>query len=340
MLTVEIGTNVFSEKTDIQYVSKVFSGGEIDVRLTNPELVAEQNIRINARLKTTNDVMLLFMLTDALRQADAAKIVLYLSYLPYARQDRVCSPGEANALAVFGSLINAQNYHRVYVLDPHSNVAGTAIKNMRPIDNLKFVMASIKLLKTILPQSVKEQNELYAQLDEIKGIKDALVKSRNYDAACDARDRELEIQRQISAYSGGLVIVSPDAGAISKTTKVVKQLMKSGNVIKYVEATKVRDRTTNEIVGTTVNDIGNDVRNSICVIVDDICDGGRTFIGLAQELRNRGASKVVLIVTHGIFSYGLEPLVGTVDIVISTDSFNTPEPVDGIEYHQILVFNI
>jgi len=39
-----------------------------------------------------------------------------------------------------------------------------------------------------------------------------------------------------------------------------------------------------------------------CIIVDDICDGGGTFIGLAEELRRRNAASLYLYVTHGIFS--------------------------------------
>jgi len=44
------------------------------------------------------------------------------------------------------------------------------------------------------------------------------------------------------------------------------------------------------------------------MIVDDICDGGATFILLAKELYAAGAKEVNLFVTHGIFSKGLIPL--------------------------------
>lgn len=44
------------------------------------------------------------------------------------------------------------------------------------------------------------------------------------------------------------------------------------------------------------------------LIVDDICDGGGTFILAAKELYKAGADSVHLYVSHGIFSKGLEPL--------------------------------
>lgn len=43
-------------------------------------------------------------------------------------------------------------------------------------------------------------------------------------------------------------------------------------------------------------------------IVDDICDGGMTFLGIAKHLKDDGAKRVKLYVTHGIFSKGKQVL--------------------------------
>jgi len=58
------------------------------------------------------------------------------------------------------------------------------------------------------------------------------------------------------------------------------------------------------------------------VIVDDICDGGRTFIELARVLKEKGANKVALYVTHGIFSQGLDVLKEHIDHVYCVHAFN------------------
>lgn len=42
------------------------------------------------------------------------------------------------------------------------------------------------------------------------------------------------------------------------------------------------------------------------LIADDICDGGRTFIELAKEIRKGNPALITLFVTHGIFSRGFE----------------------------------
>lgn len=97
------------------------------------------------------------------------------------------------------------------------------------------------------------------------------------------------------------VIVSPDAGAIKKATEVASATSRP-----LVIATKKRNPINNQITDTVI--MGGDVKGKHAVIVDDICDGGRTFIALAKALKEQGASKVTLVVTHGIFSYGVEPL--------------------------------
>jgi ribose-phosphate pyrophosphokinase len=68
---------------------------------------------------------------------------------------------------------------------------------------------------------------------------------------------------------------------------------------------KVRDQSTGEIVNYTVD---GEVKHKKVLIVDDICDGGATFILLTKELLTAGAKEVNLYVTHGIFSKGIKVL--------------------------------
>jgi len=59
--------------------------------------------------------------------------------------------------------------------------------------------------------------------------------------------------------------------------------------------------------------------------VDDICDGGGTFLGLATALKEKNAGKLSLIVSHGIFSKGFEELNKSFDTVFTTNSFRDIE---------------
>jgi ribose-phosphate pyrophosphokinase len=57
------------------------------------------------------------------------------------------------------------------------------------------------------------------------------------------------------------------------------------------------------------------------VIIDDICDGGRTFIEIAKILKEEKKDiKISLIVTHGIFSAGLKELYEYFDMIVTTNS--------------------
>jgi ribose-phosphate pyrophosphokinase len=102
-----------------------------------------------------------------------------------------------------------------------------------------------------------------------------------------------------------LALVSPDAGAEKKTRDIAMRLSTIEKKLDVFYATKIRDTLTGNITST---DIQGDLNGRNLIIVDDICDGGQTFIELAKVLKNRGAEDVYLYVTHGIFSRGLAVL--------------------------------
>lgn len=110
-------------------------------------------------------------------------------------------------------------------------------------------------------------------------------------------------------------IVCPDAGAYKKIYGICKSI---GYEDEIIIANKVRDVSTGLIKKTTVSH--SDLKQRHCYIVDDICDGGGTFVLLAEELLNRNAKSVNLVVSHGIFSKGL-PLL-KINHVFVTDSFS------------------
>jgi len=59
------------------------------------------------------------------------------------------------------------------------------------------------------------------------------------------------------------------------------------------------------------------------VIIDDICDGGRTFVELAKVIKeNQSDAKIYLIVTHGIFSAGFNDLNKFFEKIFTTNSIS------------------
>jgi ribose-phosphate pyrophosphokinase len=104
-------------------------------------------------------------------------------------------------------------------------------------------------------------------------------------------------------------VVAPDAGAAKKALKVAQRI---GSTL--IQAHKIRDTVTGQITGTRLLDPVNNTMFRI-LVVDDICDGGRTFVELGRLLRGAlpDAGGIDLYVTHGIFSQGLGSLADIYD---------------------------
>jgi len=77
-----------------------------------------------------------------------------------------------------------------------------------------------------------------------------------------------------------------------------------------ISATKERDPATGRIVGMKIPDIKeHPTLDTRILIVDDICDGGATFIALAKLIREKCSKAwIILYVSHGIFSKGTQVL--------------------------------
>jgi len=121
------------------------------------------------------------------------------------------------------------------------------------------------------------------------------------------------VEKACSAI-GNPVLVSPDAGAYKQTHEIAEKLDTD-----LVPSNKVR------VNGAPVISIQGDVQGKECLIVDDLADGGRTFKILAKELKDQGASKVFLYVTHSQFNYGFEELKESIDHVYCTNSYKDIE---------------
>jgi len=126
--------------------------------------------------------------------------------------------------------------------------------------------------------------------------------------------------------SENFAILSPDAGALKKIYDVAKIM----DCERIFVCSKHRNIKTGKITHTEVPfKSGDEIdRDMEMVIIDDICDGGRTFTEIVKAVRSQGFNnKVSLIVSHGIFSAGTEILFQSLDKIICTDSYNSTHQV-------------
>lgn len=123
-----------------------------------------------------------------------------------------------------------------------------------------------------------------------------------------------------------VVLVSPDKGAADKTSLYAAVLGTS-----WVQMDKVRDPQTGKLTGFKPVDtishknqisVENIDASDTVIVVDDICDGGGTFIGVADGLLDQGIDNVPhLWTTHGIYSKGFDALATKYKSVACLDSF-------------------
>ncbi len=256
----------------LAFNSFIFPGREIGIKLDTSNLKVKYDNRpytITAHAQNSNDVFAIALIKDAIERWDSKAIIqLFLPYIPYARQDRVCVGGESFSLKVLTSFIDSLNFVKVTVVDPHSEVSTALFNHLKVISQFNIV------------------------------------------------DNCRELNNRI----GRTILVAPDSGSNKKTAEIAKYLGHS----EFVRADKLRDLNTGEIKETIVykdNFNGADV-----TILDDICDGGRTFTELAKVLKKKNCGKIILYVTHGIFSKGIETLIDNgIDEIWTTNSFGTIE---------------
>lgn len=121
----------------IKHIPKVWSfpAGEVGIACHfDSAAFLKTSVKIDACITNSDDIMSLLMLTDSIRRMyENAKISLFMGYVPYGRQDRVCNEGESLSIKVFANLINSQEYSRVVIFDPHSDVTPALLNNCQVI---------------------------------------------------------------------------------------------------------------------------------------------------------------------------------------------------------------
>jgi len=90
----------------------------------------------------------------------------------------------------------------------------------------------------------------------------------------------------------------PDSGAFDKYNSYLG--------MEFFGLNKTRNQLTGELKMEQM--AGDYIKDKSVLIVDDICDGGGTFILAAKNMFEAGAKEVYLYVSHGIFSKGTDIL--------------------------------
>lgn len=242
-----INLKVNGHETEFQ--SWKFPAGEVGVKL--PRIEEHEKVGIVLTMPTSDEIFIALNILDALavQGIQRENIDLFIPYMPYGRQDRVCHEGESFALRVFGHMLKAfPHYNSIYVKDIHSEVTHQALSGY----GVQFKHMSQSSCAKYLPK---------------------------FDA-----------------------LIAPDKGAAEKV--MTHYQVGLGTPCHTLNKVRLDGRVIYE-------DYPHDtIKGSVCV-VDDICDGGATFLSLAEMLYRSqpNMSRLDLYVTHGIFSKGTDELL-------------------------------
>lgn len=119
-------------------------------------------------------------------------------------------------------------------------------------------------------------------------------------------------------YTG---IIAPDKGAVPRATAVAEACG-----LPLYRAEKHRNPDTGKLDGFTCEPLPDTGR---FLVVDDICDGGGTFMGLAGST-GLPKERLGLWVSHGVFSGRAAQLADHFGEIVTTDSYPAQNPIDGL----------
>lgn len=151
------------------------------------------------------------------------------------------------------------------------------------------------------------------------------------------------IQDILTKTTNNIRVVSPDGGALKKIYKTLENLtLGYGQTINNDVLVCSKSRGTDGKLSKTNVPLEKDLIPTDYIIIDDICDGGRTFINIANEIRQYHDAKEIpceihLIVSHGIFSQGIDVILEKIDSIYCTNSYKKFN-FDNPKFHQLFIF--
>jgi ribose-phosphate pyrophosphokinase len=116
----------------------------------------------------------------------------------------------------------------------------------------------------------------------------------------------------------GVAVVSPDAGGIKRADAFRQRLTEAlGRPVGAAFAEKYR--SSGVVSGEAL--VG-DVAGKVAVIVDDLISAGNTVARAARACRERGASRVLAVASHGVFAGDANAVLGASDVerIVVTDT--------------------
>lgn len=317
---------------------KKFSNGETSIEVRDS--VREKDVFIvQSGCGSVNDNFLeLLIMISACKTASAKRVTAVLPYFPYSRQ-----PENAKVNLDNESAISNDTEQKSIPLRPRSVSSNAlALKSSGDLDESFSDNCNAGYKQWVCPNGT-----LIANLLTKAGADRCMTMDLHdpqfqgfFDICVDNLYSMPLFKRYIMDYIPNYkdcVIVSPDSGGAKRATAIADALGCAFALIHRERRVKVTPAQIDSPIlsasvsmastnssSTHVNKamLVGDVKDKVCVMVDDLTDTGNTIARAARILKESGASYVYCLVTHAIFSGdALDRLVmSDIDKFITTNS--------------------
>lgn len=144
------------------------------------------------------------------------------------------------------------------------------------------------------------------------------------------------IKENDPSFVNNLLILSPDAGGVSRAKALLKRFQKQFPERNNFDiAFMIKERSRPGEVGR-MRYVGPEVMGKNILIVDDIVDSGGTLCNSCQKLKELGAGRIFCYATHGLFTLGTEKLKQNFEkILVSNTHFQEPNGIEIIDVSSV-----
>ena len=216
---------------DITYYNtetKTFPDGENYLRINvdndslidGTEVIIVQSTGPSSSVNQNGRLIELLMMIEAVKRMGAAKIIVVVPYLAYARQDSVFRPGECKFAQLVLRLIDSMRIDELYVVDIHSQKTLEEIQcKCVNIDSMKILADYIKSLNikdivVVAPdKGAVERSRAFAKhfgenvpVDYFEKVRDVKSGDITMSGKLSLKNRDVIISDDIIATGGDLAI--------------------------------------------------------------------------------------------------------------------------------------
>lgn len=215
-----------------------FNGGEIQVDLAQLDLSdITKPLLVEARLKTSDDILALIQVKTILDKFVKTPIELYLPRIPYAQSDRAMVETQCSGLKIFAQLLNSSNFSKVYVDDPHSDVSEALI------NNISIKHQSICLKETLEGHNVDYDFLISPDGGALKKIHSSasylqlpIIQASKHRDVITGALTEPTVNTQHYDLTDKKVLIVDDISEYSTTTREVARILKEIHGVKQVDS--------------------------------------------------------------------------------------------------------